>query len=191
MTQLPDPAAPSRNRSRLQLLLIGTMFFGSFGIAALLFFTGWQPVAQGRNYGELLDPPIEVNGYPLILDADARWPWQNREREWTALLRLPANCDDACWKSVEMLPRVRMSLGRHAPRLHLLVMDREIPADLRESLRPLRSATAAQSLPLPLLPAAASAPDLWLIDPHGYAVLHYRPGFDPSKLRKDLGKLLK
>jgi hypothetical protein len=29
------------------------------------------------------------------------------------------------------------------------------------------------------------------VDPSGYLVLHYRPGFDPAGLRKDLGKLIK
>ena len=187
----PAPAATSRTRSRLQLLLIVAMFFGSFAIAAALFFSGWKPSAHGRNYGDLLDPPIDVNGHALVLDADAPWPWQNSEREWTALVRIPTACNDACWQAVAMLPRVRGSLGRHAPRFRLLLLDSGIPDLRREALQPMRSASAEKPLPLPALPVTALLPDLWLVDPHGYVVLHYAPGFDPSKLRKDLGKLLK
>lgn len=191
MTENPVTGNTSRTRSRLQLLLIVAMFFGSFGIAALLFFSGWKPSAQGRNFGELLAPPVDINAYALLLDADGRWAWRNDGREWTALLRLPEHCDEACWQRVAVLPRLRTSLGRHAPRLHLLLLDRELPAERRALLRPLRSAAAVEPLPLPALPAGADAPDLWLVDPHGYVVLHYPAGFDPRGLRKDLGKLLK
>jgi hypothetical protein len=43
------------------------------------------------------------------------------------------------------------------------------------------------------LPEAATpdAVPVYLVDPEGFVVLHYRPGFDPSGLRKDLGKLIK
>jgi hypothetical protein len=43
------------------------------------------------------------------------------------------------------------------------------------------------------LPEAASADALpvYLVDPDGYLVLHYPPGFDPAGVRKDLGKLVK
>jgi hypothetical protein len=188
-TQADDPAA--RRRSRLQLLLVVALFFGSFAVAATLFFSGWRPAAQGRNFGELLAEPIDLNAHALLLDADGRWTWRNTEREWTALVRLPADCNDACWQRLDPLPNVRTSLGRHAPRLHMILLDRELPVARREALRPLRSAVATSPLPLPALPAEARAPELWLVDPHGYAVLRYPPGFDPRGLRKDLGKLLK
>ena len=38
------------------------------------------------------------------------------------------------------------------------------------------------------------APDAlpaYLADPNGYLVLRYAPGFNPSGLRKDLGRVLK
>jgi hypothetical protein len=44
-----------------------------------------------------------------------------------------------------------------------------------------------------VLPEAASAEavPVYLIDPSGFVALHYRAGFDPTGLKKDLGKLLK
>jgi hypothetical protein len=43
---------------------------------------------------------------------------------------------------------------------------------------------------LPQKSAANSVP-VYLIDPNGFLVMQYRPGFDPSDLRKDLARLLK
>ena len=58
---------------------------------------------------------------------------------------------------------------------------------IRRGLSPEDARLAAQ------LPQAASvdAVPVYLVDPDGYLVLHYRPGFDPAGVRKDLGKLVK
>ena len=42
--------------------------------------------------------------------------------------------------------------------------------------------------------AAGENPDgdaAWLVDPYGFTVLRYAPGFDPGDLRTDLARLLK
>jgi hypothetical protein len=39
--------------------------------------------------------------------------------------------------------------------------------------------------------ARADALPVYLADPNGWLVLRYAPGFEPSGLRKDLGRLLK
>jgi hypothetical protein len=189
MTQ-PTPAAPSQARSRLILLLIVAMFFASFGIAAVLRFAGWTP-ASTRNVGQLLQPPVDLTAAVLIEQADAPLVLVNPDRHWTALVRVPAQCDDACWQTVAMLPRVRAALGRHAPELRLRLLDTAIPAERRDGVAPLRTVDVRSGLPASMAGTAATGPDLWLVDPHGYAVLYYAPGFDPAGLRKDLARLLK
>lgn len=186
----PAKPAPSQTRSRLILLLIVAMFFASFGIAAVLRFAGWTPPST-RNAGELLRPPLDLTAAALIEEADAPLVLVNTERHWTALVRVPAQCDDACWRQVAMLPRVRAALGRHAPELQLRLLDHAIPPERRDGVAPLRSVAVRSGLPASMDPAGARGPDLWLVDPHGYAVLYYAPGFDPSGLRKDLARLLK
>jgi hypothetical protein len=45
-----------------------------------------------------------------------------------------------------------------------------------------------------LHPAAGENPDgvpVYLVDPNGFVVMRYAPGFDPAGLRADLAKLLK
>ena len=38
---------------------------------------------------------------------------------------------------------------------------------------------------------AATDDTVWLVDPNGFVVLRYAPGFDPGDLRTDLARLLK
>jgi len=40
-------------------------------------------------------------------------------------------------------------------------------------------------------PGEANGVPVYVIDPNGFVILRYAPGFDPSGLRADLSKLLK
>lgn len=178
-----------KTRSRLTLLLIAAMFFGSFGIAALLRFSDWEP-ARTRNYGELLDPPVDLSGLPLRTAGGAAYPWQPLQRVWRIAVVPPEHCAAACAELLDALRRVWLSQGRHADRLHVLWFG-ELPAAAATfaGLRPMRADAALRGR-LPAEPADEGAP-VYLIDPSGFLVLRYRPSFDPQGLRKDLGRLLK
>lgn len=184
-----NDSARNRRRSRLQLLLVAAMFFGSFAVAAALFFGGWTP-HKTRNLGQMLDP------YPTLADivlqrADGRpWQWQPALRHWHILVPVPADCDARCASLLDALHRVWYSEGRHAERLHVLWLG-ALPASAPgfSGLVPMQPQPQIASR-LPEWPGPAGMP-VYLVDPNGYVVLHYPAGFNPSDLRKDLGRLLK
>jgi hypothetical protein len=98
-------AAPSKLRSRLILLLIVTMFFGSFGIAAFLRFTGWKP-AGSKNFGELLQPPKDLSALPLLRADGKTYAWAPDEERWQIVVVAPENCGAPCVKMMDTLHRV-------------------------------------------------------------------------------------
>ena len=174
-----------RARNRLLLGLIAGLFLLPFGAAVVLRFGGWQPL-HTRNHGELLSPPIELVNVQGLRDDGSRWAWHNTEHEWTLLVRIPRRCEAACRDALQPLPNVRQALGRHAERLHLFCVGDAGAATSLPSLR------LQGRLPPPLAePAAGELPELWLIDPHGYLVMRYPPGFDAGGLRRDLSRLLR
>lgn len=188
---MTDNELSRRRRSRLQLLLVVAMFFGSFAIAAALFFGGWTP-HKTRNFGRMLDPYPSLLDLPLTRVDGRAWQWQPAERHWHILVPAPASkdCDVRCANLPDALHRVWYSEGRHAERLHVLWM-----GDLPTSAPAFSGLVALQSQPevLARLPEQASAAGVpvYLVDGNGYVVLHYPAGFDPVQLRKDLGRLLK
>lgn len=178
-----------RRRSRWQLLLIAAMFFGSFAVAASLFFSGWKP-GTTRNFGEMLNPYPALQGL-AVQHADGRaYSWQPEADHWRILVVAPANCGQPCLQLMNALHRVWYSEGRHASRLEVLWMG-ELPAAAPtfSGLQPLKPLPAV----LARLPEGSqpTALPVYLVDPSGYVVLHYRPGFKPDQLRKDLARLLK
>lgn len=172
----------SRSAQRT-LLLIAVLFLTPFLVAVALRFGGWQP-SKTRNYGALLAPPISLEGVRAQRSDGSPWPFVNAEQEWTLLLRVPSVCDAACMDPVTALPNVKLSLGRQAHRLHLFALTETAPVD---GIDPLR---LDGEVPSPLRQPAPAA-EVYLVDPHGYLVLHYPPGFVPRELRRDLSRLIK
>lgn len=184
----PEPAN-SKLRSRLTLLLIAAMFLGSFFVAAALRFAGWQPEGK-RNYGELLQPPRALPAAGLLHADGSRFEWQPAQNTWRLMVVPAPGCtDQACVRTLDTLHRLWLGQGRKASRIEVLWFG-ELPAGPRfRALVPMRpDAALAAALPEP---ARVDALPIYLVDPKGNLVLHYHPGFDPSGVRKDLGKLVK
>jgi hypothetical protein len=187
-TSTPASPRPNQTRSRLTLLLIATCFLLPFIVAASLFFSGWQPPGR-RNYGELLEPPVNLATHALRRADGGAFEWQPEGNRWHFLVAAPADCGEACARTLDALHRIWLGQGRKADRLEVLWFG-ELPAQPRFRALVAMQADAQLAAALPEAATPGSVP-VYLVDPSGYLVLHYRPGFDPAGVRKDLGKLLK
>lgn len=178
-----------QTRSRLLLLLIAALFLSSFGVAFYLRMSGWEPT-QTRNHGELLDPPLDLRGEAPRRADGSDYAWQPEQRRWRIVVAPPADCGQPCVEMIDALHRVWVGEGRHADRVEVLWFG-PLPGDapVFRTLLPM----SAESTLVARLPDTTSAEALpvYLIDPSGFLVMRYPPGFDPSGLRKDLARLLK
>lgn len=177
-------------RGRWQLLLIVALFGAPLLVAIALHWAGWQP-ARTQNYGQLLTPPRDLRSFKVRLDADALVAWQNDSERWYLIARAPAECDRHCWDALAMLPRLRLALGRFAPRLELLLLERAPPPERRQALRPMQFGLAEPPLPQELAHDPDAGPALWLVDPHGFLVMAYLPGYELDGVVKDLKRLIR
>lgn len=183
------PLDRSRRRGRLALLLLFGLFFGSAALALLLRSTGWQPAAS-RQHGQLYSPAIDVRAKPPLHRDGRAYAWEPERRLWRVVIPVPAGCDRACVDLSHNLHKVWQLLGHTADNVQFLWLG-TMPDTLAASAthvamgrsEGLRSA-------LPGLPDPAGIP-VYVIDPNGFVVLRYAPGFDPAGLRADLAKLLK
>lgn len=178
-----------KNKSRLTLLLIAVLFFGSFGIALVLHYSNWQP-SQTRNHGEFVKPPIALGGLSLRTLDGQDYPWQPGEGIWRVLVAPPSDCVRPCLDLLEALYRVWFSEGRHADALDVLWVG-ELPrggAQFRRLVAIEPDAGLLAALPDR---AGVDALPVYVLDPSGYLVLRFAPGFDPSGLSKDLYRLIK
>lgn len=192
-----DPAIQRSGRIKM-LLVLGVC------AAPLLFsyVTYYLIKPTGRtNYGALIDPrahPIPANlaattldGKPASLDA-----WRGK---WIMLQTGPAACADACQKQLFAARQLRTMQGKERERIERvwLITDRE-PLDtliLREydDVHMLRVSPQALKAWLPLDPGAAGDSadgHFFLIDPLGNLMMRFPNNPEPSRVKKDMTRLL-
>lgn len=178
-------------RNRMALVILVVVFFGGLIFAGALRFSGWQPQGM-KNKGELLSPYVDLRTHALTQQDAAAYTWEDSPRTWR-ILAMPQACDGArhaaCQQLLMDLDKVWRLMGKEADRVHVLWggAKLETMANLREVYPIQVDATLGA-----LLPQVSEEGDaVWLIDPNGFVVLRYAPGFDPADLRTDLARLLR
>jgi hypothetical protein len=186
-----SPSAPRQAtaRGRWTLIALFALFFGSMLVAGALRFSGWQPPTS-RNHGELLKPPADLRALQPRLDDGSVYAWQPQRRLWRIALAPPRDCGSACEALARDLDKVWQLFGHDADHVQILWIGAPPPAvRALPEVRVLRADPALLAA-LPRVHDAAGVP-VYVIDPNGFVVLRYAPGFDPVGLRADVAKLLK
>lgn len=179
-----------RRRNRTALVVVAVLFFGSFLAAGVLRLSGWRPSGL-KNEGELLQPYGDLRALePRLADGGAGYPWNPQARLWRILVAPPADCGGRCVALSRDLDRVWRLFGRSADHVHLLWLGAPPGEAVRnEATHVLRDDPAIRAR-LPRVDDPAGVP-VYVVDPNGFVILRYAPGFDPSDLRTDVARLLK
>ena len=177
---------------RLSLLLIAAIACAPV-IAAYALFHIWRPTAF-TNYGQLLPPtPIaaldagRVEGKPFTLAA--------LRGKWVLLMVDSGRCDVECRGKLYKMRQVRLTQGKDMERIERTwLIDDDVPAagELISQYEGTHVVSARGSALLAQLPAEASVRDhIYIVDPLGNLMLRYPRGADPSRMKKDVSRLLK
>ena len=143
---------------RVKLALIASVFalpMLASGIAYVFF-----PPAPTANYGELLLPPRS-------LPAEFRRPFGER---WLLMGIGGTDCVAACMERVDAMQRVRLALGREAPRVATVM--------LAQSEFAKAGVTVDEA-------------HIYLADPHGNVMMRWPANPDKKRMLEDLKRLLK
>lgn len=186
------PLGDNQRRNRGMLIALFVLFFGGMLVAGLLRFSGWRPEGA-KNRGEMLQPYPDLRDHAPALAQGGRYRWSDSPRTWR-IVTAPQACDDpraaACTQLLKGLDTVWQLMGKEADRVHVLWAG-ELPpgVSVPGHLRQLRMDGRLQSALV--APPGAPGDAAWLVDPNGFVVLRYAPGFDPGDLRADLARLLR
>jgi len=178
-----------RNRNRVALILILVIFVGSALVAGALRFSGWRP--QGTsNHGQLLQPPGDLRGLTVRLQDGGEYPWDPDARIWRIAVAPPAACGAPCTELATELDLVWRLFGRNADRVHTLWIGGAPEGAGDNRSRHIVRADPALRAALPGVDDPTGIP-VYVIDPNGFVILRYAPGFDPGDLRSDMVRLLR
>ena len=157
-----------------KLLLIGAVCLAPVVAGWAIYLSGWRPSATG-NYGELI-PPRPLAGAPF------EW----LRGKWVLVMFDTAACDVYCERKLYFMRQVRRTQGKDMERIERLwaVTDGGKP---RPELLAVIEGTHVVNFKDP-----SFSPDyIYLVDPLGNLMLRFPRDPDPSKMVKDLQRLLK
>lgn len=191
---MSSPASPDAvRRGRLKLLLLAAFFAAPFVLAWIAYRFEWGIGAAG-NYGELVGPVVLPDAALTALDG-RRVPISDLRGKWVLVQFDASRCDAYCERKLYYMRQVRRALGKDMERVVRLwvLTDGGAPAaallEAAEGTEVLRSGNgrfaAAFGAPAQL------ADHIYLVDPMGNLMLRFPRDPDPSKMLKDLRRLLK
>ncbi|GHC02041.1 hypothetical protein [Thermomonas carbonis] len=193
MTLLTPEQLAVRRRNRNMLVALFVLFFGGMLVAGLLRFSGWRPDGT-KNKGEMLQPYGDLRGYTPTLADGSAYGWKDEPRIWR-IVAMPRDCDTTraaeCTRLLADFDKVWRLMTKDADRVHVLWAGAMPPgATVPEEVRLVRADDGLRA-GLVRWEDTAGGDAAWLVDPNGFVVLRYAPGFDPGDLRTDLARLLK
>ena len=192
MMELTPAQRAIRRRNRNMLVGLFVLFFGGMLVAGLLRFSGWRPEGS-KNKGELLQPYGDLRAYTPTLANGGAYGWKDEPRIWR-IVAMPRECATSraaeCKRLLADVVKVWRLMSKDADRVHVLWAG-DLPPGVAVP-REVRQLRADDGLRAGLARwDDASGDAAWLVDPNGFVVLRYAPGFDPGDLRSDLARLLK
>lgn len=198
---MPKPASEPAQRTRsgrLKMLLVWAVCAAP---VVASYFTYYVIKPQGRvNYGTLIMPPkplpSDVN-LPLLDQQGHAVKAASLKGQWLLVTVAGGACDQRCEQHLYLQRQLRETLGKDKDRLDRvwLVTDQApVRAGLQDGLKNawvLR--TSPTDLARWLTPEEGQALDahLYLVDPRGDWMMRFPADADPSRIKKDLARLMK
>lgn len=194
----PRPAATpdAVRRGRLKMFAILAVC-ASPVIASYTMYYVVKP--EGRtNYGELVEPQRPVgelggrtgDGQPFALSA--------LRGKWIFVTPQSGVCDDDCIARLYAMRQVRTATGKEMDRIERVVLltgGATLPPPLaaeHPGLIPVQADAAAVARALaPDAPAGTEAGHVYVVDPLGNLMMRFPRQANPSKMKKDIDKLLR
>lgn len=180
-----------RTRKR-KLLLLMTLMIAPIALSYLLFFWG---APSGRvNYGELIEVKV-LPDIALRKTDGVTFNISQLRGKWIMLVVDSGMCDESCRKKLYFMRQVRLMQKTEMERIERvwLIDDDKIPkSGILKDFKGTVLINAKGSEMLKAIPAKISQHDhIYMIDPLGNLMMRFPKDVDPSRMAKDLKRLLK
>jgi len=187
------PTSPTESARRGQRTLAIVFLVCVIPLAAsYAVYYLWPPESR-MNYGTLIDPR-PLPDMPLLRPDGSRFTLAQLKGRWVLLHIDASACAEPCRRKLYQMRQVRLTQGREVDRIERVWLVRDDgPLDplLLRDFEGTHVGRAAAAL-IAAFPAEHDAAEhIYLIDPLGNLMLRFPKDADPSRIKKDLERLLK
>lgn len=181
-------------KHKQKLIVLGVGLVSALPLVAALFFYYVAPPASRMNHGDLL-PPTPLPAIQLHLFSGEAFSFGQMKGKWLLLQIDSGDCATRCREKLHAMRQIRLAQGKDMVRLERvwLLSDDSRPApDLLEEYAGTLAIRAADSGVLAAFPAQADrAAHLYVVDPQGNLMMRFPEKPDPTRMIKDLQRLLR
>jgi hypothetical protein len=163
----------------------------------LSYFMYYVVRPDGRtNYGSLLSPIVDASKLDIKVD-DKPTTLAALKGKWLMVTVGPSSCDDACAERLYLARQVRETTGREKERIELVwvVTDSGKPSqkvlDAYPTVKRVTAEVGAIGAVLPVEGNSTVVEHTYIVDPLGNVIMRFPAKPDPSKMKKDMSKLLR
>jgi hypothetical protein len=163
----------------------------------LSYFMYYVVRPDGRtNYGSLLSPVVDASKLNIKVD-EKPTTLAALKGKWLMVTVGPSTCDDACAERLYLTRQVRETTGREKERIELVwvITDTGKPLqkvlDAYPTVKRVTAEIDAIGAVLPVEGGASVTAHTYIVDPLGNVIMRFPAKPDPSKMKKDMSKLLR
>ena len=181
-------------KHKQKFIVLGVGLVSAFPIVAALFFYYLSPPEARMNHGDLLRPtPLPAKPLPLLSGGEFRF--EQMKGKWLLLQVDSGNCEARCREKLYAMRQIRLAQGKDMLRLErvwLVSDESQPPPDLLKEFEGTLVVRATGSEVLAAFPAPADrAAHLYVADPRGNLMLRFPENPEPTRMIKDLQRLLR
>jgi hypothetical protein len=195
-TASPTPGARARPRSLTPLVLVLLACLAPVVAAVVMYLNPQWLSGKSTNYGDILEPqrPVppaselaltDLQGNPVDL--------QQMSGQWLLLTADGAACPEECARKLFIMRQSHASTGKNVVRIDrvwLITDDAPVKPEVLEAYRGMHMLRANPEQLRAFLGSDTPEKHIWIIDPLNNLMMRFPENADPSKLRRDIGKLL-
>ena len=163
---------------KTKILLIGAICAAPLVLGTLAYYFKWD-VGSTSNYGELLSPR------PL-----AGAPFEKLRGKWLLVMADAPRCDAWCERKLYYLRQLWRAQGKDMDRVERLWLLTGEGRPRAELLQAIEGTHVERAPKLDAFPGAP-AEHVYLVDPFGNLMMRWPREADPSRMLKDLQRLMK
>lgn len=186
------PETPPAHRSNLTLYLILLVAVAPF-VGSVALYLLWRPDSF-VNYGELVEP-VALEDVTVLQSDGREFRFADLRGKWIFLMADTAACDGHCRQKLYFMRQVRLTQGKDQHRIERvwLVTDGGNPApELDAEYAGTRKVVLRDPALLARLPSDGNVADhIYLVDPVGNLMMRYPRDLDPSRMKRDVSRLLR
>lgn len=202
---LPQPgevaqADAARTRSgRLKMLLVLLICLAPV-LASYFSFYVWQPAGASRNFGALIQPPLDMPEAQARDLSGQSVPLRSLRGQWLLLSVSAGACDKSCEQNLYFQRQLRETQGKDKERIErvwLITDEAPVPEALQPALAQARILRVEASvLQAWLKPAVGQAlqDHIYVVDPMGNWMMRFPAHMDvhaATRARRDLERLMR